>query len=114
MNSGQPGFWDGLVIFVAMSWIGPAYTLVWYRLRIKVIDIVAGERARLDYECAVIDVMGLAEVRYGLGYLQWYIKRPADYLSYTCLSKYISYTGWTTSRTKPLRHNPYFKSVGAV
>lgn len=97
-----------------MSRLGLAYHLAWYQLRAKVIDIVAGERARLDYECAVIDVMGLAEVRYGLEYQQWYIKRPTDYLSYTCLTKYISYTGWTTSRTKPLRHNPYFKSVGAV
>lgn len=58
-----------------MSRYGLAMTLAWYRLRAKVTD-------RINHLCVTIDVMGLAEVRYGAGYLRWAIKRPTDNLVY--------------------------------
>lgn len=58
-----------------MSRYGLAITLAWYQLRAKVTD-------RLDHVCVVIDVMGLAKVRYGPGYLHWTIKRSTDNLVY--------------------------------
>ena len=57
-----------------MSRYGLAITLAWYQLRAKV--------TRLDHLCVTIDVMGLAEVRYGFGDLRWAIKRPTDDLVY--------------------------------
>lgn len=84
MKSGKPGFWDGLVIFVDMSRIGLAYHLTWYR-SIKVrIEVVPADQNQSGQErtYAVIDVMGLAKIRYSDGFMRWDIRRPTYCLTY--------------------------------
>lgn len=59
-----------------MSRSGLAYSLSYYRLRSRVVA------KRADEDRVLIDVMGLAEVRYARDYMGWVIQRKGYKLVY--------------------------------